>query len=208
MFENVENPARCPVRLYHLYESKRPKDCNNAFFLTVNYRHKSDKVWYSDMPMGPTRIGEIMGRIATRGGLVGHYTNHSVRRTMCTQLYQKGVNPILIAQLSGHKNINSLSRYTTTSFQQQRDMCGLLQGKKPSSTTTASLSAPSTSNTAGIRAREPAEIEEEPDSSLPHSQYMTMTLSRQQKTQSIVHGALAGVTFHGPVTINFGSIDQ
>ena len=71
--------------------------------------------------------------MAERAGLVGKYTNHSVRRTMCTQPYQKGVNPILIAQLSGHKNINSLSHYTTASMKQQREMSELLQGKPESS---------------------------------------------------------------------------
>ena len=40
---------------------------------------------------------------------------------------QSGVPPTIVAQLSGHKNVGSLSRYTTASLRQQRMMSDILQ---------------------------------------------------------------------------------
>lgn len=43
-----------------------------------------------------------------------------------------GVPLTIIAQLTGHKNIGSLLRYTTASNSQQQQMCSILQGKRQS----------------------------------------------------------------------------
>ena len=45
--------------------------------------------------------------------------NHSTRRTYITRLYRAGVDPILIAQLSGHRDLGSLLSYTEASEDQQ-----------------------------------------------------------------------------------------
>ena len=56
-----------------------------------------------------------MSRAARRAGLNTvnkRMTKHSVRRTMCSQLYQCNIAPNMIAQVSGHKNLNALQKYT------------------------------------------------------------------------------------------------
>ncbi len=179
MFENPVNKARCPVRLYKLYESKRPKQCTETcFFLGINYQAKQHGEWYINKPMGPTRIGEIMSKIAERAGLVGKYTNHSVRRTMCTQLYQKGVNPILIAQLSGHKNINSLSHYTTASMKQQHEMSAILQGNSETSSICAPWQPPAALGKPPENALAPAEMSQ--DSEYPEEDIQAPSLTQTQ----------------------------
>lgn len=69
-----------------------------------------------------------MSRAAKRAGLDGSkkITNHSARRTACSQLYQANVPPVMIAQILGHKNINSLQHYTEASEEQQLHMSNLL----------------------------------------------------------------------------------
>ena len=80
--------------------------------------------------MGENTLGTMMSKMAKKAGLVGKITNHSLRRTSLTTLMQAGVPPTIVAQLSGHKNVGSLSRYTTASLQQQRMMSEILQKKR------------------------------------------------------------------------------
>ena len=68
-----------------------------------------------------------MAKIAN---LKGKFTNHSLRRTCCTTLVRAGIPLTVVAQLTGHKNIGSLLRYTTASKNQQKEMCEILQGKR------------------------------------------------------------------------------
>ena len=52
---------RCPVRLFHLYVSKRPAELRNTgrFYLTPR-PDKSFMEWYVHNPMGKNTIGKIM----------------------------------------------------------------------------------------------------------------------------------------------------
>ena len=38
------------------------------------------------------------------GGIEGHFHNHSTRKSTCTHLFQKGVDPQLIKEQTGHKS--------------------------------------------------------------------------------------------------------
>ena len=53
--------------------------------------------------------------------LVCHFTNHSVRKTMCTQLLHAGVTPNTIAN-----NMASVNNYAIASKDMQKDMCKIL----------------------------------------------------------------------------------
>ena len=135
MFQNKKHPDRCPVCLYELFRSRRPVNGKcSAFFLGVNSnRPTPSAAWFVDAPMGKNQLAQMMCRIANRAGLRhGKFTNHSVCRTMCTQLYQQGVDPSLINQLSGHKNTNGLAPYMVASDYQQKDKCHRLQNPKSS----------------------------------------------------------------------------
>ena len=52
--------------------------------------------------------------------------NHSARKTCISTLLDKDVNPIHVAQLSGHKNIESLKSYHCASINQQKEMSNIL----------------------------------------------------------------------------------
>ena len=129
LFANPTSPEKCPIRLFQLYAEHRPQGGKcDAFFLGVNWnRPKDSSQWYLDAPMGVNRLSNIMSRVARRAGLAGKFTNHSVRRTMCNQLFQRGVKSDLIAQLSGHKNVGGLTPYTVASGCQQQGMSLMLQ---------------------------------------------------------------------------------
>jgi hypothetical protein len=127
----AENKEKCPIRCFKMFQSHRPVEMNidtSPFYLTVKSNIKAnEKIWYKKAAMGKNHLGKIMKEICAAAGLKGKKTNHSIRKTMCTNLLHAGVPPTLIQQLSGHKNVQSLNNYATASENQQRDMCKILQ---------------------------------------------------------------------------------
>ena len=108
-----------------------PHTADSPFYLEIHYnRPKVTRVWFKGNPMGVDTIGKFMRRMSAKASLVGRFTNHSVRRSMCTQLVQAGVDSVLVTQLSGHKSVNSISSYATASLEQQQDMAKILQGER------------------------------------------------------------------------------
>ena len=67
-----------------------------------------------------------MRQMAIGAELTGKYTNHSVRKTLCTNLLQAGVPPTLIQQISGHKDVKSLMNYASASREQTAQMSEIL----------------------------------------------------------------------------------
>lgn len=120
-----------PVVAYKTYASKRPSlmlNPESPFYLAINYGSKTKSaIWYKCQPLGKETLGRMMSNMAKEAGIPGHITNHSLRRTMCTQLLNAGIAPTTVIQLSGHKNVQSLSNYYTADKAQQENMSHILQ---------------------------------------------------------------------------------
>ncbi|TRY83487.1 hypothetical protein DNTS_016222 [Danionella cerebrum] len=67
MPENVENPFRCPVRLYEFYLSKcsnSVKQRSDLFYLQPKAScHPSSPMWYSPQPLDSTMMESMLIRI-------------------------------------------------------------------------------------------------------------------------------------------------
>ena len=114
---------RCPVELFKKYLEKRPPAMmtgSSPFFLQPIDKPKS--AWYKCQPCGERKLGDMMKSMARVGGLNGHKTNHSTRKTMISRLTNENIPPLYIAQLSGHKNLKSLESYAKASDDQQKEM--------------------------------------------------------------------------------------
>lgn len=74
-------------------------------------------------------LKSMMGRMCKSAGIQGHKTNHSVRRTMISQLIDHGVPAHATAELSGHKNVASIANYANPGLQQQHGMSSVLMGE-------------------------------------------------------------------------------
>ena len=61
-----------------------------------------------------------MPDIAAELGLGVHYTNHSLRATAVTRMYNTGVPEKFIAEKSGHKSLKALRVYERTSKVQEK----------------------------------------------------------------------------------------
>ena len=131
-YANEDQPDRCPVYLYNEYAKHRPIEmCDDEcpFYLAVNNMLKdplNPRGWYKKAPLGANTMANFMKGMATEAGLSGKFTNHSVRKTLCTNLLQAGVAPTLIQQVSGHKSVSSISSYASASKAQVKKMNEIL----------------------------------------------------------------------------------
>jgi integrase len=230
----TEDPARCPIVAYKKFAEHRPQlmlSDEAPFYLAINYRPIT--IWFKAQAMGNERLQKTMARMASNAGLVGHFTNHSVRKTMCQQLLHAGVPPTTIIQLTGHKNVQSLNHYATASKNQQKEMGQILLGQKrsndcndtptlPLPTKRPNIALPSTSNDIQLT---PSNHQSVPtiefadsdsldgpvfpgnavSANLPIAPSSSSSISSrlEARSQNMLSGMFAGATFNGPVNISF-----
>ena len=120
---------RCPVKFYKTFKSHRPVEMNkpeSPFYLAVRHNRSSqDNVWYMKSPLGKNEIGKFLSIAAQKAGLQREgkqITNHSVRKTCISRLLDADIPENFVAQLSGHKNTESLQSYKSASSTHQRRM--------------------------------------------------------------------------------------
>ena len=132
-YANLQNPMRDPVRLWKRYKELRAEAGITIpnVYITPNQQWIKSGNWFINVPWGANRIREIMKKVGEMAGILKNIklVNHSTRRTYITRLYRAGVDPILIAQLSGHRNLGSLLSYTEASEEQQEMMCDIIQNR-------------------------------------------------------------------------------
>jgi len=137
---NLSNPERCFVRLYKLYNSRCPPNRpKNAYYLKpIKGATKEDDIWYTDQPVGHCTLDTTIKRMCKQAGISGFRTNHSLRSTTATRLYQSGcVEEQEIMQRTGHRSIEAVRSYKRPSNEQLIHVSDILynnsNAKKPCS---------------------------------------------------------------------------
>ena len=112
---------RCFVRLFKCYVSHRPAEPirDNAFYLTPIKNPKA-VVWYTTLPAGHNTLCTTMRRLCSEAGIPGYVTNHSLRVTTATRLFQNGVNEQLIMARTGHRSTDGIHAYKRISEEQKK----------------------------------------------------------------------------------------
>ena len=115
-----------------VYAEKRPAEMkadDAPFYLAVNnVKSGSGKPWFKKAPVGVNKLNTLMKIIAQKAGLGPNFKNHSGRITMIQTLVNNDVPPTDIMPLSGHKNFQSITSYSTVSQKQQLNMSHTLIG--------------------------------------------------------------------------------
>ena len=126
---SVPGNERDPIAVYKLFAEKRPAEMNSddsPFYLAANNLKKleslSNKAWFKKAPAGVNKLNSIMKNMAEKAGLTTKFTNHSERKTMMQTLVNQNFPPTDIIQLSGHKNLQSVTHYSTVNESQQMEM--------------------------------------------------------------------------------------
>ena len=103
-YENVDNPERCLIRLYKLYMSKCPKDRPDGAFYLKPLSKPKDNCWFCKVAIGHNTLQQVVPNLFKAAGITGHYTNHSLRVTSATRLFEASVDEQLIMQRTGHSS--------------------------------------------------------------------------------------------------------
>ena len=112
---------RCPIKIYECFVSHRPKErklSDSPFFLTniPVERIANNNVWYYNRPLGKNILGQFLSETSSilqnqSNCSRSKVSNHSARKTSISTLLNDNIHPIHVAQLSGHKNLESLNSY-------------------------------------------------------------------------------------------------
>lgn len=120
MYPDDQRPDRCPVRLFDLYQSKKPKemlspDCR--FFLgckNTKQDWKNLSVWFTSQPMGKHMLASLVpDQIKTMGGDTQglKLTGVSTRKTGIDGALSSGMPPTYVACLAGQKTLAAQTHY-------------------------------------------------------------------------------------------------
>ena len=110
-YANRENPRKCIVRLYKLYNAKCPCDRPDDAFYLKPLSKPTGETWFQPRPVGHNILGGVVKRLCTSAGLQGHFTNHSLRATAATRLFEAGVDEQLIMQRTGQSTTAGVRSY-------------------------------------------------------------------------------------------------
>ena len=76
---NLENPDRCFVWLYKLYNSLCPSNHPNGAFYLKPLKNPKEGCWYSSLALGHNTLQNTISRMCKSAGINGFKTNHSLR---------------------------------------------------------------------------------------------------------------------------------
>ena len=121
----VPASERDPVAVYKLYASKKRlsemNHDNATFYLAVNTckNQDSSKPWFKKSAVGLHKLNSLMKTMAEKAALGPTVKNHSGGKTMIQTITNNEIPATDIIQLSGHKNLQSVTNYSIVSEKQQ-----------------------------------------------------------------------------------------
>ena len=127
---NEDNTECCFIRLYKKYMSLCPPDAPAGSFYLQPARTPTSSFWFSCRPLGHNPLGNTVARMCRSAGISGFKTNHSLRATSTSRLYQSGVDEQLVMERTGHRSVAGVRSYKRTSDQQREALSDILNGRK------------------------------------------------------------------------------
>lgn len=129
-YEQPANPDRCIVEIYRRYVLHCPTKNRPVPLYLRPLAAPSDNVnvWFACQAVGRTTLAGIVAAICKEGGLTGYRTNHSLRASAATRLYNAAVDEQLIGQVTGHRS-TAVRKYKRTTDAQKRECNAIVQGQ-------------------------------------------------------------------------------
>ena len=98
----ASDERRCPVRILKKYIRLMPppKTCQK-FYLRPRPKF-THTVWYCDQPYGNHKLSSTIKLMCAKAGLKGKFTNHSLRATSASRMYENDIPEQVIKEITGH----------------------------------------------------------------------------------------------------------
>ena len=115
----IANRERCPVRILYKYFCKLPvnRTCS-ALYLRPYTKFSADK-WFMNQAVGVNKLQSVVKQVCSDAGLNGYYTNHSLRSTAATRMYQSNTPEQVIQEITGHRSLAVRSYKRTSNYQRK-----------------------------------------------------------------------------------------
>ena len=124
-----ENIPKCLVFLLNLYLKHLPMYAFEKDLLylrpKIKYLSNVDAPWYEEKPVGRNSLGSMMKDMSTEAGIAAK-TNHSLRATGASSLFQANVLERIIQKTTGHKSVEALRTYERVSEEQCKSVSKVL----------------------------------------------------------------------------------
>ena len=139
LYSCPESGEHCPVLVFNKYFSKLPPQAieNDILFvrpLEIIQNHPATP-WYSGIPIGKNTLENKLRKRCALAGIEGRVTNHSMRATSVTCLYETGVPEKVIQERTGHRSLEALRVYERTNSQQHKVVSNILSSNNKQSGT-------------------------------------------------------------------------
>ncbi|VDI30278.1 Hypothetical predicted protein [Mytilus galloprovincialis] len=112
-------------------DEETPANGGKDFFYLTPLKHIKDRQWYGNNPIGHNTLQGTVKRLCISIGLTGKRTNHSLRASAATSLYNAGIEEQRVAKTTGHRS-NAVRVYKRTSSDQQIEASNILYGLRQS----------------------------------------------------------------------------
>ena len=130
IYATPEAGIRCHVNILDTYFSKLPQEAmeKDNFYLQplTKLPHDPQKPWFSTIPVGRNTLAKMVKDICKEGQISGNKTNHSLRATGASELFQAGVPEKVIQERTGHLSLSGLRHYERTTDEQHRSVSQIL----------------------------------------------------------------------------------
>ena len=130
-----DQSPRCLVYLLDLYLNKLPQYAFTQDVLycrPTEYTPVCDKLlWYDPVPVGKNKLGTMIKDVCKDAG-IEEKTNHSLRATGASAMFQANVPEKIIQNTTGHRSLEALRKYQHTSMEQHQAVSRLLMSGKSS----------------------------------------------------------------------------
>lgn len=93
------------VKVFKCYIAHRPTSGKNIgnFYLQPLETPRQD-IWFKDQAVGENKIGKMIKDLFEEAGINGHFTNHSLRRSKVTRMFQAGAQKNEVMRETGHRS--------------------------------------------------------------------------------------------------------
>ena len=125
------------------------------FYVRPVEKPKQGAAWYYSIPIGRNKLAQMVPEMCRIGGISGHKSNHSLRATGATELYEAEVPEKIIQERTGHRSFECLRMYERTSEKQHQAVSNILSSSSQSTyhtqiTKVDSQNIATSSNTTGL----------------------------------------------------------
>ena len=86
--------------------------------------------WYLNVPIGRNVLSKMVSEMCAEAGVPGNKTNHSLRVSGASCLFDAGVPERIIEQRTGDRSVEGLRLYERITDDQNMDVSKILHGEK------------------------------------------------------------------------------